>query len=173
MPALCYSRIFLKNRVALAGGPVSSERRTFEAEGSTAWLARVVIAKIAGTPAPTPLDLPEGRGGRLIPLPEAYLLLARYAEQDASNWQFVRANGPECVAWCEFLKIKPRPIVVATTTKAFNGREYANWPVKEYGLRVALSLPPQQKPFRTQRASQLPQVSSTQHEIDRTETEKH
>ena len=152
---------------------MSSERRTFEAEGSTAWLARVVIAKIAGTPAPTPLDLPEGRGGRLIPLPEAYLLLARYAEQDASNWQFVRANGPECVAWCEFLKIKPRPIVVATTTKAFNGREYANWPVKEYGLRVPLSLPPQQKPFRTQRASQLPQVSSTQHEIDRTETEKH
>jgi hypothetical protein len=157
---------------ALAAPPIASLLRVFEAEGSAPWLARVVIAKIAGTSTPAALDLPEGRGGRFNQLSEAHLTLAQFAEQDAAAWQFVRADRPECIAWCRFLKIEPRPIAVATTTKEFNGREYPNWPIKEYGLRVPRPLPPRQKRSSKQRGEQQSQVSIGQSAIDRTEAEE-
>jgi hypothetical protein len=145
---------------ALAGPPAASLLRVFEAVGSKPWLARVVIAKIVGTSAPVALDLPEGRGGRFNQLSEAHLTLAQFAEQDAATWQFVGANRPECIAWCRFLKIEPRPIVVATTTKEFNGREYLNWPIKEYGLWVPRPLPPQQRQSGKQGEEQQSQISA-------------
>jgi Helix-turn-helix domain len=178
-PARYSAQSFLRERdgwaqfAALASRSTSSVRQVFEAEGSMAWLARVVIAKIIGASAPIALDLPEGRGRRFNQPPEEYLQLAKFAEQDATVWQFVCAGAPECDAWCKFLKIEPRSIVVATTIKVVNGQEYANWPVKEYGLRVPLLFPPAPKPFSAQKAEQQPQVSSTHPEIEPRKTEEH
>jgi hypothetical protein len=144
----------------------------FVAEGSAAWLARVVIAKIAGTPIPAPRDLPEGRGGHFNEAPETYLTLAQFAEQDSGTWLFVDADTPECAAWCGFLKIETRPIAIATTTMEFNGRKYSDWPIKKYGLRVPRLLPPQQKPFDARAEEQRVQGSSKQSAIGRAEAKE-
>jgi hypothetical protein len=98
------AQTFLRERegwvqfAAFAGGPMSSMPREFVAEGSAAWLARIVIAKIGGTPLPVAHDLPEGRGGRFNEAPETHLALAQFAEQDANTWPFVDADKPECIA---------------------------------------------------------------------------
>jgi hypothetical protein len=114
----------------------------FEAEGSTPWRARWVIAEIAGTPKPTAVDGPEGRGGRFVPLSSAHLPLARFADVAPTTWSFVPANEPLCDAWCDFLNIEPRPIVVRTRTNEINGRIIKDWPVKHNGLRVPCAYPP-------------------------------
>ena len=85
----------------------------------------------------------------------------------------IRARRPARVhRLVQISQIEPRPIAVATTTKEFNGREYPNWPIKEYGLRVPRPLPPQQKRSSKQRGEQQSQVSIGQSAIDRTEAEE-
>jgi hypothetical protein len=175
-PSRYSAQSFLRERdcwpqfVALVRTNTSSPL-VFELEGSTAWLARVVIAKVAGMPPPAAVHLAEGRGGRFNQLPEEYLALAQFAPQDPIAWQFVRADQAECLAWCTFLKIEPRQIAVATKTKELNGREYSNWPIKEHGLKVPCPFPPTHRPSSPRRAEQQSHVSNGQAPIHRTDGE--
>jgi hypothetical protein len=114
----------------------------FEPVGSAAWRARCTIAKIIGSTLPVAVDVPEGRGNRFTPLAPEYIGLEKYADDDPGTWQFIEAADPRCRAWCDFLKIEPRPIVLRTKTKELHGRVFPDWPDKRTGLRLPTDWPP-------------------------------
>jgi hypothetical protein len=65
-------------------------------------------------------------------LPARYAALSRYADIEPANWD----------AWCKFLGIEPRVLVVGTKAYEFNGRKNTDWPIKKKGLRVPCDWPP-------------------------------
>lgn len=123
--------------------PVERPPPVFEVEGSPAWAARLVIARITETPAPKAQGVGDQRGCLFAgPLNPAQLALARFANDDPAAWQFVRSGGQQCGAWRAFFKIEPRQITVGYTTKEILGRIVTDWPVRETGLRVPCPWPP-------------------------------
>lgn len=147
-PAAISARTFLRERggwaqwLSYAPQISKSEQLVAELAGSAAWRARCTIAKIAGTPPPAAIELPEGRGNRLPPLPPKYVALEQYADDDSGAWEFFDEMDLHCCAWCDFLHIEPRAIKVGTKIYEHNGRTYPDWPVKRHGLRVPCPWPP-------------------------------